>query len=149
MSSFTDTQGRTWSIAINVNVARKLKAEAGYDVFGSPDAVASVIDNPEALVDALFVVCESQARERGVDGQAFAEGLAGDVIDKATAALMEAVVDFFPSRRRAAMRAVLRQTEAALTRALELATQAIESATPDEILAKAGSSFTSAQESSE
>lgn len=149
MAKFTDTEGREWIVRLDVNRARELRARAGYDVFGPPASVATVIDNPEALVDALFVACEAQARERGIDGAAFASGLAGDVIDSATAALMEAVVDFFPSRRRAALRAVLRQTEAVLTHAMEQATQAIESVTPAEILAKAGERSTSSPASSE
>lgn len=143
MAMFRDDAGREWPIRLDVRLARELRARARYDVFGPPENLAAVIDNPEALVDALWVACESRARDLGVTPEDFAAGLAGDTIDAATAAFMEAVVDFFPQRRRAVMRAVLRQTEAALDMAMAKAQQAVEALTPEATLEAAGSSSSS------
>lgn len=149
MAMFRDDAGREWTIRLDVRLARELRARAKYDIFGKPEGLAAVIDNPESLVDALWVACESRARELGVTPEEFAAGLAGDTIDAATSALLEAVVDFFPQRRRAVLRAVLRQTEAALDLAMEHAREAVEKTSAEATLAAAGNSFTSSPASSE
>ena len=56
--------------------------------------------DPILLVDVLYAVCQPQAEENRVDDIEFGESIGGDIIDHATGAFLEALVDFFPAARR-------------------------------------------------
>ena len=107
MPSFTDLAGRTWPVRITAADAIALK-EVGVDV-GKLDeqTLATLCDDPVALVAALWVVCRPLDRH-GLDEVEFARGLAGDTLDQATTAFLEALADFFPSPKRRVLRAALR-----------------------------------------
>jgi hypothetical protein len=102
MPTFTDVQGRTWSIDITVATLKRVRGITGIDLL---DAVGGtlldrLVSDPVLLGDVLYAVVKPQADERRVSDEDFGRALAGDVVDAATTALLEAFVAFFPSPRR-------------------------------------------------
>jgi hypothetical protein len=130
MKTFKDNAGRTWSVAINVDAVKRIKARVGVDLLmvGVSDArlAAELAEDPIKLVDVLFAAMEPEAVANGVTDVEFGRAMGGDAIDDATAALMEEVVDFFPKGRRSVLRAALAKMEAGRAAAFGRATAAIE-----------------------
>lgn len=136
-TTFTDTQGRAWTIDVTVTALRRVNALVGVDLaqaFTKPAVLGELIDNPVALADVLYALCQPQAKERGVSDEQFGEGLAGDVINAATWALLEGLRSFqrSPAAREAIgrlMTAMKRQEQAREQRVREALTdEAIETA---------------------
>ena len=68
------------------------------------DLVVRLAEDVILVADCLFAVVKPQADEREVSDTDFGRALSGDVIDQATTALLEELIDFFPKRRRAILR---------------------------------------------
>lgn len=101
MKQFKDALERTWSITVTVASIKAVRDVTGVDlsrIFS--DQSKSLFDDVAVFATVLWVLVERQAIERGVDEARFAEGLLGDVWDSATDALLQEVIDFFPSGRR-------------------------------------------------
>lgn len=118
MQSFTDRADRTWNLVLNISMARQVKDRLKHDLLDLEKvSISKLFNDPYLLVDILFVMCEEQTRtkkwtkkweENGeqkteektdVSEYEFAEGLAGDTIDKATEALLNEISDFLPNHR--------------------------------------------------
>jgi len=109
MACFTDSEGRQWGLRVDVSALRRVKSRLGInlvDVVGG-ETLSRLANDPVLLVDVLFVLVEPQAQSRGVDAEAFGAAITGDVLDEATAALLEALADFFPSRKAAVLRRLI------------------------------------------
>jgi hypothetical protein len=52
----------------------------------------------------LYAICKPQADKQQITDEAFGEGLAGNSIDDATGALLEALINYFPESRRRLLR---------------------------------------------
>lgn len=102
MPTFSDVQGRSWSIAITVATLKRVRALAGIDLMEalSGTLLDRLVSDPVLLGDVLYACVKPQADERQVTDDDFGRALAGDVIDAATSALLEAFVAFFPNPRR-------------------------------------------------
>jgi hypothetical protein len=116
MLRFTDTRSRTWTIEPNVATLARVRDLAGLDLYrlDEQDSLDRLRTDPYLLVDVLFAAVKPQADAAGMNDEAFASSLGGDVLEAATACLLEAVTDFFPSRKAAVLRkalAKMRQTE--------------------------------------
>ena len=94
MAKFIDKEGDNWEIVITIGKLRRLK-EKGINLLRIDE---QAID-PVLLVDVLYEVCKEQARERGINLEAFEKRFDGDVVVAASEALGEAFADFFPARR--------------------------------------------------
>jgi hypothetical protein len=99
---FCDNANRKWSLAINTATIKRVKEIMGVnllDVVGGKlmDKIAS---DPALFADILFVLVKPQADALGVSDVDFGEALAGDEIEAASMALIQALVDFFPKGRR-------------------------------------------------
>lgn len=104
MSKFTDTEGRDWLVAINVQSGKEVREKCnGLDLFDvgakAGDTFLSLVTNPVILVDTLYVLCAKQADERDVSDEDFGRAMAGDAIEGATEAFVEALVNFTPNLR--------------------------------------------------
>ncbi|MCG3179663.1 MAG: hypothetical protein BIFFINMI_02004 [Phycisphaerae bacterium] len=108
MKSFTDTAGRSWDIVVNVDTIKRVRDLLGVNLLGivepGNDLVDRLAEDVILVCDILFAVVKPQAGERNVSDADFGKALSGDVIDTATTALLEELIDFFPSRRRAILR---------------------------------------------
>lgn len=126
---WTDSSGRRWSTAVNVNVARRVKDQLGVDLLDAFDGklLGRLADDPVLLVDTLYLVCKPQADERDVDDTGFAELLVGDTIEQAASALVRGIVDFFPQDRGAVLERLWNATTQTRTQATRLATDKLDS----------------------
>ncbi|MCG3178307.1 MAG: hypothetical protein BIFFINMI_00633 [Phycisphaerae bacterium] len=108
MKTFTDTTGRTWDIVVNVDTIKRVRDLTKISLLEIVEPGNALVDRLASDVilvcDVLFAVVKPQADERKVSDTDFGRSLSGDVIDQATTALLEELIDFFPSRRRAILR---------------------------------------------
>ena len=130
MANFTDAQDREWKIFIDILTVKKLK-QHDLDILnmfeGGMEVFESIIGDPIRLVDTLWLICEDQVQERGMDETGFAKALYGDALLSAAEALVEGVCDFFPDpKRRATLKAVLRKSREASEILLDRAMAQVE-----------------------
>ena len=139
MKTFKDTAGRTWQIAMNVTVAKRVKSALGVDLLqlgseaGNPEdhLFTRLHTDPCFLVDVLYVVCLTEAEAKNITDEQFGEAMAGDAIDQATKALLEEIVDFSPSPRdRERARRVLQKANVMIDKAQDV----LDARTTDEAL---------------
>lgn len=103
MNKFTDTEARDWIISINVQAVKEVREKCDVDLLDvggkDGDVFLELVSNPITLVNVLYVLCEKQATEREISDEDFGRAMAGDVIDAATSAFVQALVNFTPNRR--------------------------------------------------
>lgn len=102
MASFKDSSGRVWVVEITVGTIRRVRSLVDINLLEVVEGplIERLSSDPLLLCDVLYAVCQPQAEESGLSDEDFGEGLAGDVIDEATSALLESLVAFFPESRR-------------------------------------------------
>ena len=129
MHMFTDTQGRPWTITLNVDAIRRVRSVLNVNLLEAIEGklLERLITDPVLLCDILFVVVQPDAISKGVSDEDFGRALGGDVLDVATTALLEELVDFFPSAKRTVFRKALTKLKQLETLAIETATQRLES----------------------
>jgi hypothetical protein len=114
MRVYKDNAGRTWSISINVDAAKRLR-DFGFDLnkFTEGDAamINSLADDPVRMVDVLFVVVKPEADALKITDEDFGRSMGGDSLDAALTALMGEIIDFFPSRLRGILKAAWAKVE--------------------------------------
>jgi hypothetical protein len=129
MHTFTDTQGRPWTITLNVDAIRRVRSVLNINLLEAIEGklLERLITDPVLLCDILFVVIQPEAVAKGVCDEDFGRALGGDVLEAATTALLEELVDFFPSAKRAVFRKALSKLKQLETLAIDTATQRLES----------------------
>jgi hypothetical protein len=129
MHSFNDTQGRPWTITLNVDAIRRVRSVLNVNLLEAIEGklLERLITDPVLLCDILFVIVQPEAISKGVSDEDFGRALGGDVLDVATTALLEELVDFFPSAKRTVFRKALTKLKQLETLAIETATQRLES----------------------
>ncbi len=120
MKSFTDNKGRAWEIVVTVATVKRVRALCKVDLNSiveldknnkpSAELLERLSSDPVLLVDVLYAICKPEADKQGVTDEEFGEAMAGDAIEQATAALLDEIVDFFPSAKRQVMRKILNAT---------------------------------------
>ena len=120
MKSFTDNLGRTWMLVVNVAAIKRVRALCGVDLNAiveidkdnnpTAELLERLSTDPVLLVDVLYAVCKTECDQKGVSDEDFGAAMAGDAIEQATAALLDEVVDFFPTAKRAALQKILAAT---------------------------------------
>ncbi|MFV0445673.1 MAG: hypothetical protein ACK5Q5_18990 [Planctomycetaceae bacterium] len=103
MPQFTDADGREWRLAITINDIRRVRAEVGVDLANAGPRLFEQLSDPVQLVDTLHCLLRGACENRNLDAVGFANSMRGDTLEQATEALLEAIIDFFPSRQRAAL----------------------------------------------
>ena len=135
MKSFTDRQGRSWTIEINYTTLRRVRAVTGIDLTRIVDPKSNVMEqltgDPFVLFDCLVAILQPQLDEQEVTAEQFGEALDEESGDKASMALIEAIIDFFPEGKRMLLRRALTKVLTAAERrqlaTLDKALQAVES----------------------
>ncbi|MFA6134556.1 MAG: hypothetical protein WC869_11130 [Phycisphaerae bacterium] len=110
MKTFTDNAGRTWTVSVNVGAVKAVKDALAVNLVDGTvngNMMERLAGDPILLADVLYVLCREECEARQVSDIDFGRSLAGDSIDSATEALLEELVDFFPSSRRSLLRNVL------------------------------------------
>lgn len=103
MATFRDGNGREWHINVTVADVKRVKEQTGLLLTNLVEEkllpLASLVSDPVALVDTIWVLIEPQAKVAGLTDEQFAQSLSGDSLEQATGAFMEALTDFFPKRQ--------------------------------------------------
>jgi len=141
MASFTDNSKRTWLVHLDgptieevrakFTIPRQTKNKEGSIVATADvpldlaaddsEAYAALAADPCKLVNVLAFLCREQFSQHQCDAISFGRALVGDAIDAATQALRQAMLDFFPQRKRALVGAVFAQDEATQEEAVQAA----------------------------
>ena len=121
MQKFVDRRGRVWIVDIDNATLRRVKALTDVRLLDAIDGelITRLSSDPLLLGDVLFAICKPQADQQDVDDEAFAEGLAGDAIDEACKAVVDALVAYFPESRRRLLRKAAEKQRMIETRGLE------------------------------
>lgn len=138
MQTFTDNAGRVWSVAINVNAIKQVKALAGVDLLETVGGklLERLVSDPVTLCDVLYALCKSEADAKGLTDEDFGRSMGGDAIDGATTALLEELVSFFPSRRRTILQKALSKLRTLESKILTAAEARIDSPEIDKAIEK-------------
>ncbi len=99
MQKFKDAAGREWVIELNGWQMKRIHERLGV-ACRNPQAVFESVEDMVLFCDILYVLCESQAKERGVSDEDFGKSLAGDAIDEAVEAFVNEAIPFFPKNAR-------------------------------------------------
>lgn len=114
MKTFTDNTGKTWSIAINVGAVKRVRATLDVNLLDAVEGklIERLVSDPILLCDVIFVLCLQEAETRGITDEQFGQAMACDAIDAATSALLEELVDFFPTGKRQVLTKALAKLKA-------------------------------------
>ena len=117
MTCFTDNQERTWSLSVNVNTLRRVKALCGVMLTDlvvlepgkkpTMELLERLANDPVLLVDVLYATIKPEADARGISDESFGAAMVGDVLETAVTALLEEVIAFFPSAKRMVLKRLL------------------------------------------
>lgn len=116
MASFQDSRDREWQIALDAQSILAIRADCDPDFllndFDRQDNTFSRLQaDPVLLCRVIYLLCSEQRQERSVTEKEFYLGVMGDAIDRATEALMGAIVSFSPRRTRETLEAFAKQEE--------------------------------------
>lgn len=109
MRFFRDEMGHEWGLHIDIGTIARIRKDYAIDlskVLASREAIEELAGDVVKLVDVLWGLVEPQAKTAGINAESFAGRLLGDSIEEAANALIEAIIDFFPSRRRELLRQI-------------------------------------------
>ena len=108
----------------------------GFDLLSEDvgEMVGSLAVDPVLLCDVIFVLVSDQAERNNITDEDFGESMAGEAIGKATEALLDEIVDFFPPRKRKVLRMALDKMEEAQALLMTRAEEMISSKTAEEIV---------------
>lgn len=136
---FTDRQGRSWSIVLDVALCRDVKNQLGVDLANWADgkAASKLWGDDGALVDTLWVLIKDEAKERGADERDFAKALNGDVLAEGLKAIEDAVVNFTRPDRRDLVKKIAAKSGEVTTAAIQRASEEVDAAvTPERLKAQ-------------
>ena len=147
MKTFSDTTGRTWSIAVNVDAVKRVRDLLKEDLLDVKQILERLMVDPILLCDVIYCICKPQADAEGVSDEQFGQAMGGDSILHAKRALLGELVDFFPSAAdRENLKAAITKFDNLAQRAAELIRQRLESPSLsreiEAALGKVGDSFT-------
>jgi hypothetical protein len=96
-ATFKDRQDKAWDLTLTVGTVRAVRDRVGVDLFDAAtgEPFVQIAGSPELLVDTIWAIVEDQAADAEIDEVAFAKRLDGGAIERATEALIEAVIGFF------------------------------------------------------
>ena len=122
MQKFVDRGGNIWVVQIDVSTIKRVRSLTGVDMLSvvEGDLIEQLSRDPVLLCDVLYAVCQPQALAAQISDTAFGEGLAGDTIAEATAALLESLVAFFPEPRRRLLQQAASKYQTIQTKALAM-----------------------------
>ena len=145
-TTWTDSSGNSWSCTITVATVKRVQQLTGVNLLEAFEGLLMTLaDDPIQLANVLYVVCKPQADERKITDEQFGELLAGDVIESATSAFVQGLIDFFPNQRRQILKQIWAKTQKARQAVTDLAVEKVESPQLDELqtleLQAAGAEF--------
>ena len=134
MNTFKDVNGKSWTVAVTVGSAMRVKEMCQIDLLKLDESLYAELGDPYKLVGVLYALCMKQAESSSITPEQFGEGLCGDAIEHATDALLGAVADFFPSRRRTLLQKMTTAIKGVESLQLQKAETALENVNVEQIV---------------
>jgi hypothetical protein len=127
--NFIDSSGRVWVVDVSVATIKRVRTLTGVNLLEviQGELIEQLSSDPILLADCLYAVCQPQAVREGVSDEAFGQSLAGDVIDRATTALLEGLIEFFPEPKRRLLEKATAKYRQVQTQALALVEAKLDS----------------------
>lgn len=121
MKSFTDTEGRIWSIRGSLGAFERVKTLTGVDMLDLPTTQNCLkeINDVFKLGRVLYAMCQEQAESRGLTPEQFADGFNADTLHDASNALLDEVVFFCRKDLRPALQMALAKAREADAKVVE------------------------------
>ncbi len=128
MKTFNDNAGRTWTVAVNVECIKRVKTLLSVNLLDAIEGklIEQLVSDPVLLCDVIYAICKPEADTKEVSDEEFGRAMAGDAIDNATTALLEELVDFFPSGKRQVLAKALAKLKTFQTKAVETASKRLD-----------------------
>lgn len=124
MSEMTDLNQNKWRIRLTTKAVRDIQDTHGVNLLNvDSDPMTTLATNPMVLADAAYLICEKQAKERGISDEDFGELFDPD---SAYAAIEEAIIESFPSGQTSHVREVLANFQRMREKSMGLARQQME-----------------------
>ena len=105
MKTFTDAAGRTWTLALTLGTAMKVKAKLDIDLLqpeaGDPPLLTRLGTDEMLLGEVLCAMLEGQFEAHKVTDEDVRSSFDGQTLLAAQKAFYEELIDFFRSRGRA------------------------------------------------
>lgn len=140
MRSFTDTEGRSWDLALTIASIKQVKDLTEINLLepleGEPPLINRLATDFMLLVDVIWALIKGQADPRGVDEMAFAAALGPDRIAAAYEAFFAEYEDFFRQVGRTDVAMALAKQTELIKRIVGLAQKRIESGEIEDRLAR-------------
>lgn len=114
MAVFKDRLNREWVLALDVATIERLESRVpGFQLdgllTGDASGLYALFEAPVKFVRLLWLLVEAQAARTGAEPEAFGAAMDGPALDRAAEAFTDALVDFSPRHRRAALKAMVAQ----------------------------------------
>jgi len=136
MRVFTDANGRSWSLAVDLPNRDRVLADTQFDLFEAIDQdQLAKLSRPQVLIPVLFSLSRPDAEAAKITPEQFARAMIGDVLEEASEALLGALTDFFPSRRRKPLQALLAKSKEASDRQAEILMQRVSDLNVSDLMA--------------
>lgn len=123
MPTFKDANNQEWTIRLDAPTVLRVRAATcdqdrckhlqgsgctGVDLVDlSGDTQKRLHRDVVLLINTLYLLCEPEAKSRGISDAQFGASLVGDAIARATVAMDEAIAFFFPAETREILNAVV------------------------------------------
>lgn len=108
MAQFKDQNDKTWTLALDGPKIRKIRELCKVDPVALDGKFwLAMEDDPLIIFDSCYVLCEDQLGP--VTVEQFYKALTGDATERAAKALEAAIIDFFPTRKREILTALLQR----------------------------------------
>lgn len=127
-SRFTDRHGRAWTINGSLGLFERVHRETGVDLLDLATTQQSLeqLRSPFTLGHVLYQLLRDEIAARQLTEEQFSEGFDGDVLQEASAALIDEVIFFSPSRIRPILQTIVSRSRAAEERMAAIATSNLD-----------------------
>lgn len=99
--SIRDRHGRTWLVEITVPAIKRVQSQTDFQLLSILDedgrGVDQLTNDPVFLIEVLYAICEPQILEQGSTPEDFGSAFVGDGLRFAAAAILKALVPFYPN----------------------------------------------------
>lgn len=116
MSTFKTTDGRQWTVAVNVGTVKRVREATGVDILAlvsDQRAISEAFSDNIRLAEIMAAVIKPELTAAGVTDDQFFSAIDGTVIESATEALLAEVANFFQEPRRTILLKAMEKVRAA------------------------------------
>lgn len=130
MATLQDRSGKDWRVELDAPTIEEIQEKHEINLANlDGDPLVKLRNDPMKLVPVLYLICQEQIEERGVEPRQFGKMMPHT--DKMLDAVREAIIGFFPSGRASHVREVLTRYEEMNSKTDELAIAKMRSVIED------------------